>query len=111
MEQAEITGIQATLEEIRTQLADLSARLGKLEARTAPVPAAVNGEPAAGVRSVPVEPPASAEGISEEVLLAISAAVAAFFGERVHIRQIRMIGSAAWAQQGRVSIQASHRLH
>jgi len=43
-------------------------------------------------------------------LLAISAALAAYFGVRVHVRQIRLISSPVWAQQGRVSIQASHRL-
>ena len=61
------------------------------------------------------EPPAAAEApaapeIGEEELLAISAALAAYFGVRVHVRQIRLISSSAWAQQGRVSIQASHRL-
>ena len=40
----------------------------------------------------------------------ISAAIAAFVGKKAHIRQIRLIGSAAWAQQGRVTIQASHAL-
>jgi methylmalonyl-CoA carboxyltransferase large subunit len=49
-------------------------------------------------------------GISEEEVLAISAAVAAYLGVRAHIRQIRLVGGGAWAQQGRVSIQASHRL-
>ena len=39
------------------------------------------------------------------------AALAAYLGVRVHIRQIRLIASRAWAQEGRVSIQASHRLH
>jgi hypothetical protein len=49
--------------------------------------------------------------ISEDRLVAISSAVAAFPGERVRIRQIRLIRSNAWAQQGRVSGQASHWLH
>jgi methylmalonyl-CoA carboxyltransferase large subunit len=49
--------------------------------------------------------------LSEEKLVAISAAVAAFLGERVRIRQIRLLRSNAWAQQGRVSVQASHWLH
>jgi methylmalonyl-CoA carboxyltransferase large subunit len=48
--------------------------------------------------------------VSEEVVLVISAAVAAFLGKKPHIRQIRLLGSAAWAQQGRVTIQASHAL-
>ena len=69
-----------------------------------------------------LEPPASpkpgraaeaavAEGITEEEILAISAAVAAYLGFRGHIRQIRLVSSRSWAQEGRVSIQASHRLH
>ena len=50
------------------------------------------------------------EGLSEELVLVISAAIAAFLGKRPHIRQIRLLGSAAWAQQGRTTIQASHAL-
>ncbi|HBY59307.1 MAG TPA: hypothetical protein DEH78_05765 [Solibacterales bacterium] len=65
----------------------------------APVPAPV---------PVAAAPP---EAISEETLLVISAAIAAFLGERAHIRSVRLISSRAWAQEGRVSIQASHRLH
>jgi methylmalonyl-CoA carboxyltransferase large subunit len=42
-------------------------------------------------------------------LLVISAAVAAFLGERAHVRQVRLVHSDAWAQQGRVSVMASHR--
>ena len=48
--------------------------------------------------------------ITEEELLAISAAIGAYLGVRAHIRQIRLVSTSAWAQQGRVSIQASHRL-
>jgi hypothetical protein len=54
---------------------------------------------------------AAADGISEEELLAISAALAAFFGVQPHIRQIRLIRTGAWAQQGRVTIQSSHSLN
>ena len=54
---------------------------------------------------------AAAAGISEEELLAISAALAAWLGVQAHIRQIRLIRTGAWAQQGRVTIQASHRLY
>jgi methylmalonyl-CoA carboxyltransferase large subunit len=50
------------------------------------------------------------EGISEEVLAVISAAIAAYLGKKPSIRQIRLLGTAAWAQQGRVTIQASHTL-
>jgi methylmalonyl-CoA carboxyltransferase large subunit len=68
-----------------------------------PEPARVAAPSPAPVRETPE--------ISEEELIAISAALAAYLGVRVHIRQIRLIGSRAWAQEGRVSIQASHRLH
>ena len=99
MAQRDTTDIRELLQQIRTQLAELTARVSKLEGVEAqPEPAAAGPEETAGA-------------ISEEVLLAISAGVAAFLGERVRIRQIRVIGSPAWAQQGRVSIQASHRLH
>ena len=54
---------------------------------------------------------AEPEEITEEELTAISAAVAAYLGVRAHIRQIRLVSSRAWAQEGRVSIQASHQLH
>ena len=48
--------------------------------------------------------------LDEELIAVISSAIAAFLGKKPHIRQIRLIGSAAWAQQGRVTIQASHAL-
>jgi methylmalonyl-CoA carboxyltransferase large subunit len=41
--------------------------------------------------------------------MVITAAVAAFLGERGHVRQVRLLHSDAWAQQGRVSVMASHR--
>jgi methylmalonyl-CoA carboxyltransferase large subunit len=40
----------------------------------------------------------------------IGAAVAAFLGKKAHVRQVRLLGSHPWAQQGRVTIQASHQL-
>jgi methylmalonyl-CoA carboxyltransferase large subunit len=43
-------------------------------------------------------------------VLVIAAAVAAFVGKRAHVRQIRLLGSASWAEHGRVTIQASHVL-
>ncbi len=55
--------------------------------------------------------PAPSEAITEEEMLAISAAVAAFLGVRAHVRQVRLIHSDAWAQVGRVNIQASHGTH
>lgn len=53
--------------------------------------------------------PSPASELPEEILLVLSAAVAAFLGERAHIRQARLVHTDAWAQQGRVSVMASHR--
>jgi methylmalonyl-CoA carboxyltransferase large subunit len=67
-----------------------------------------------GTAAVPLHPaaapPVLSAAITEEELLAVSAAIGAYLGVRAHIRQIRLVGTTAWAQQGRVSIQASHRL-
>jgi methylmalonyl-CoA carboxyltransferase large subunit len=91
------------LAELRAEIARLSERLAKLE---------VAGQAVSPVRAqVPEPPPKEPESITEEELLAISAAVAAYLGVKAHIRQIRLISSGRWAQEGRVSIQASHRLH
>lgn len=97
--------LASAIEDLKKELSALAERVGKLEHP--------NVAPAAE-RPFRVSPPASPEptpGITEEELLAISGALAAYFGVRVHIRQIRLISSGAWAQVGRVFIQASHRLH
>ncbi len=48
---------------------------------------------------------------SDEDMLAISAAVAAFLGVRARIRQVRLVHSSAWAQVGRMGTHASHHTH
>jgi methylmalonyl-CoA carboxyltransferase large subunit len=113
MQPNDSTDVRGLLEQIRAQLADLAGRVAKLEGGGVPkAPAVPLPAEAAPVQPSAVPPrPAPDEGVSEETLLAISACVAAFLGERVHIRSIRLLSSPAWAQQGRVSVQASHRLH
>ena len=91
--------------EMEAQIHDLKAKIEALERRFAAASAAT--PPAARATPAPKAAPPP-PGIPEEVLLAISAAVAAFIGKRGHIRQIRLASSPAWAQQGRASIQASH---
>jgi methylmalonyl-CoA carboxyltransferase large subunit len=49
--------------------------------------------------------------VTEEDMLAISAAVAAFLGVRARIRQVRLVHSSAWAQVGRIGSHASHHTH
>jgi methylmalonyl-CoA carboxyltransferase large subunit len=110
--------LRATLQDILAQLANLAERVAGLEqlastsgAESAPAPSAPQAK-----ASVAEAPPATSSmaveaGISEEEVLAISAALAAWLGVHAHIRQIRLIRTGAWAQQGRVTIQASHRLY
>ena len=106
---AELAG---TLEQVRAELANITQRLAVLEKHGDGAPATEAAAPAAAApvaaSQVPAEPVPA--GITEEELLAISAAIGAFLGVRAHIRQIRLLSSNAWAQQGRVSIQASHIL-
>jgi methylmalonyl-CoA carboxyltransferase large subunit len=96
------------LKELQSKLAELEARNEKLEARLKELEHPVSARaplPAPQPAPAPKEPE-----ISEEIMLVIAAAVAAYLGERAHIRVARLVSSHAWAQQGRVSIQASHRL-
>ena len=105
----ETTGPGGTLDDIRRLLGDLTRRIERLEtASSAPLTTAVAHPAPAGV--VPSPAPSAGDDIPEEIVLVIAAAVAAFCGERAHVRQIRLVSSHAWAQQGRVSVQASHRL-
>lgn len=120
---ANTTAIDPTLliEELGSELRALAERVAQLEAGQRMAMVAPNRaftsitENASQVASTTAPEPVSLravspETISEDILLVISAAVAAFLGERAHVRQVRLIKSPAWAQQGRVSIQASHHL-
>ena len=99
---AALEQLAAAVNELRAQVAALSARVAGLEQ-----PAVISGVKAAP--PVASAPPAE-EPITQEVLLAISAAVAAYLGKRARVRAVRLLGSTRWSQEGRVSIQASHRL-
>jgi methylmalonyl-CoA carboxyltransferase 12S subunit len=101
------SSIESALTEIRAQLKALAGRMAKLEGPAAAAPVETPAQQQAAVES----PAPASEPIPEEDLLIISAALAARFGVRVRVRQIRLIGSSGWAQQGRVSVMASHRLH
>jgi len=116
-ETVDLTNVVDALEGLSRELSRLGERVAALEAAAAsPVPTAatVKKEPETKApRLAPSPPPAQpavAEGLSEELILVIGAAIAAFVGKKAHIRQLRLIGSAAWAQEGRVTIQASHEL-
>jgi methylmalonyl-CoA carboxyltransferase large subunit len=106
------TELAGMLEQLRAQMTEISQRLEALEKER---PAGRTGKdgapgrmPPAAAAPVPAAPGRAA--ITEEELIAISAAIGAYLGVRAHIRNIRLLSTNAWAQQGRVSIQASHRL-
>lgn len=91
--------------ELRDEVRSLAARLAALEARAGQAAAATTPAPASvPANTVPAEP-------GEDDLLVIAAAVAAFLGVRARIRQVRLIQSTAWAQVGRATVHASHRVH
>lgn len=49
--------------------------------------------------------------VTPELLMIMSASIAAYLGKNVHIRRARFIseqGPSSWSQVGRVSIQTSH---
>ena len=97
-----------TAEDLRTELARLrrefNTRVSALEQQLA----------ALGAPTTPPEP-ATAEPspqVSPETVVIIAAAVTAFLGKKVKIRQVHQLdsGTTPWAQQGRAIIQASHNL-
>ena len=79
--------------QMREQIGALNRRVIALEQRL-------------GDQGVTSEP-----ALSEETLLAISAAVAAFLGVQARVRNVRLVHSSAWAQVGRIGAHASHRNH
>jgi methylmalonyl-CoA carboxyltransferase large subunit len=105
---AELRALRAQVTQLTSKVTSLEgAARAELEAASGLAPAtALPAAPAAAPGAEPVE----GERLPDELLLVISAAVAAFLGKRARIRGIRVLSSASWAHQGRVSIQASHAL-
>lgn len=118
-------GTTRELESLRGQVAELNASVQRLSekaaeppkaiaaaagAQTAAAPIALAPQPVATpVAAAPVRPE-----IAEEVLAIITAAVAAFLGKRARVRRTKLVQTSetsAWAQQGRVIVQASHNLN
>lgn len=76
-----------TVAELRALVAELGARLHTLEAQAEQSPPEV----------------------SDAVLLAISAACAAYLGKRATVKQVHLRRSSAWASQGR-AVTHSHNI-
>jgi methylmalonyl-CoA carboxyltransferase large subunit len=105
---SDLARLTEALEALRQEVARLGERVAALEAgRSTAVPPA-STTPAA--ETAALRQAADGEEISEELLVVLGAAIAAYLGKKAPIRQIRLLGSAAWTQQGRVTIQASHAL-
>jgi methylmalonyl-CoA carboxyltransferase large subunit len=105
---ADLAQVAEALGALREEIARLGARVAALEAMAPRAPTAER--PTTTAAAPPVPSAAAAEELPEELVVVIAAALAAYFGKRPKIRQIRLLGSAAWNQQGRVTIQASHAL-
>ncbi len=113
-EKVDLAEVVQALGALRQEVARLGERVAALEDRGSRIEDRGSKEKVlVDPRSSILDPRSSsleAEGLSEELLLVISAAIAAYLGKKAHIRQIRLVGTTAWAQQGRVTIQASHAL-
>ena len=94
------------LRQVLDAVAALRAEVGSLGERLAQLEVAAQEAESARAQQVT----ADAAQLSEELVATISAAIAAYLGEKPKIRQIRLLGNAAWAQHGRATIQASHIL-
>jgi methylmalonyl-CoA carboxyltransferase large subunit len=113
---ANLDDLRAALHGVQAQLAALADRMAELEKSVAPVAAPSTATaPSVGVTKAETSSAttsvAKQAGISDEELLAVSAAIAAWLGVQAHIRQIRLIHTGIWSQQGRVTIQASHKFN
>jgi methylmalonyl-CoA carboxyltransferase large subunit len=105
-----MAAIQIDADELLKRLDQLEARVRALEAG-ARVPASPLATAVAPVSTAATAlAPAPPEALPEDVLTVISAAIAAFLGVKAQIKQVRLVGREGWAQQGRASIMASHRL-
>ena len=97
------------VEALTAQLAQLNANLAGMHLRPLPRLRPPAARPLPPRRRNAGRDPG--EEIDEDMLLAISAAIAAYLGKRPRIRAIRLVRGGAWAQQGRVFVQASHQLN
>src|SRR5260370_31224882 len=99
-ETVDLARVADALEALRQEVARLSERVAALEARAGSAAAAAP----ALVLTAASAPAPEAEGLSEELVLVISAAIAAFLGKKAPIRQIRLLGSPPSSRHRPVTI-------
>ena len=114
--------LKSEIDAIRAEMTSLLVKAPSGFTQESPKSEAVLSEPrSAEVLKAPVPAPAcptpaaspASEGLAHETLVVIAAAVSAFLGKSVRLRSARLIHPSegnAWAQQGRVFVQASHNL-
>ncbi|MFC7479052.1 OadG family protein [Luedemannella flava] len=85
-------------------MARLADRVAALES------AAAATSPGTTQTAAQVAAPEPVAELSEELILVISAALAAYLGKKPYIRQIRLVSTPTWTHQGRITIQGSHLL-
>jgi methylmalonyl-CoA carboxyltransferase 12S subunit len=90
MTESTMTSPAPTVEQLQALVAELTARLEALEAR--------------------VERNHPSHLVDDEVLLAISAACAAFLGKRARVKQVHLRRHTTWSKQGRSDVQHSHAI-
>ena len=95
--------LAAAVRALREEVARLADRVAALETT-----AATAGHTAR--TAAQIAPPEPTAELSAELILVISAAVAAYLGKKPYVRQIRLVTSPTWTHQGRVTIQGSHVL-
>jgi methylmalonyl-CoA carboxyltransferase 12S subunit len=98
----QLARVLEAIESLRQEVAVLGDRVAAIEAASA----ATAARAAVAVETIAAAP--ASVPVDGELAMAIGAAIAAYLGKRPHIRQIRLLGSSAWAQQGRVSVQGSY---
>jgi hypothetical protein len=105
MVRQEVDQLRSEMREQLRRLAELEMALSRMAGKTTAEPL----KPAAA----PLAPEAAGE-IEPERLAVLAAVVTAFLGRKVKIHQARLLVNpevvSAWAQQGRVFVQASHAL-
>jgi methylmalonyl-CoA carboxyltransferase large subunit len=81
----------AEMAELQATIRSLTARVDALEAR---------------VRAFHPD-----DAIPDDVLVAISAACAAYLGKRATVKQVRLRRQGSWVAQGRAGIHRSHAVY
>ncbi|MHB8275851.1 MAG: hypothetical protein ACYDC9_14010 [Dermatophilaceae bacterium] len=88
------------MSETNDTVAELKALVAELKALVA--------ELAARVQTLEEQVAQRHPEVSEDVLLAIAAACAAYLGKRATIKQVHLRRGSTWASQGRAAAQQSH---